>query len=453
MPPVLRPRGQQKQDPDLYHNAPDPIRCDDIGDEGNKPPTYTIDLSQAPSERYQHLVSDFKPAVSELVGLFDEVCEVIKPRIIPIWLVHLLAWVFLRRLYDTEQTRELRGLSRAFGVPLYLLIAYNILLDLLMGCTSGGMLVEDSAIREASMMHFRTLDWGMPTLRKATVQLNFKERSEGPIIATTVGYVGFVGVLTGVRPNLSMSLNFRPYRNASQSSFATAKYHWHLLLVLLGFRPSISAVLRELLLPSSLPCHKEHKSITGGHFSSPGLSGIDSYVKQIRSATAYLIFCTGKETMVIEKDFESVNTRRSETFVTATNHDHDQEALSSPIKRDIASAQHDQYFLGIGMQDLIEESMERKQCITDKWENHVRKERRRIRHAKAATKIPADYNARENEHENEIRGVKIADLRKWILQYPVCNDDTHFACIMHPIEGTVFWVRSFEEGEIETPDT
>jgi len=34
------------------------------------------------------------------------------------------------------------------------------------------------------------------------------------VIASTIGYVGFVGALTGVRKGLSVSLNFRPYHNA-----------------------------------------------------------------------------------------------------------------------------------------------------------------------------------------------------------------------------------------------
>ena len=60
------------------------------------------------------------------------------------------------------------------------------------------------------MLHFRTLDWGMDPLRRVICQLDFTTKPHGPIFASTITYVGFVGVLTGVRQGLSVSLNFRP---------------------------------------------------------------------------------------------------------------------------------------------------------------------------------------------------------------------------------------------------
>ena len=54
---------------------------------------------------------------------------------------------------------------------MYLLVAYNVFLDLLLGCTSGGMLAKKpeqeeggEGEEEVTMMHFRTLDWSMPVL-------------------------------------------------------------------------------------------------------------------------------------------------------------------------------------------------------------------------------------------------------------------------------------------------
>jgi hypothetical protein len=67
------------------------------------------------------------------------------------------------------------------------------------------------------MMHFRTLDWDMPELRKLTVQLEFVEKPEGAVIARSITYVESVGVLTGVKRNLRISLHFRPYHNSDHS--------------------------------------------------------------------------------------------------------------------------------------------------------------------------------------------------------------------------------------------
>jgi hypothetical protein len=100
-------------------------------------------------------------------------------------------------VYDTEQTRELRGISKATGVEMYLMVAFNVLLDLFMGCTSGGVRITENGVEK--MVHFRTLDWGMDVLRRVVVQLDFVEKEGGPVVARSITYVGFVGILTGVR--------------------------------------------------------------------------------------------------------------------------------------------------------------------------------------------------------------------------------------------------------------
>lgn len=103
---------------------------------------------------------------------------------------------------------ELRGIQEETGIDKYLLVAFNVLLDFLMGCTSGGARVFDSTGLE-TMLHFRTLDWSMDPLRKVVVHLDFAENPGGTVLGSTVTYVGFVGVLTVVRQGLSMSLNLQ----------------------------------------------------------------------------------------------------------------------------------------------------------------------------------------------------------------------------------------------------
>lgn len=115
-------------------------------------------------------------------------------------------------MYSSEETAELKGISRTSGVSLYTLVALNVLLDSLLGCTSGGVLVKGGKKRMRGgqgrgqendrMMHFRTLDWEMEGLRSVIVVLEFvRSGSEAPeeVIARTITYAGFVGVLTGVR--------------------------------------------------------------------------------------------------------------------------------------------------------------------------------------------------------------------------------------------------------------
>lgn len=181
-------------------------------------PTYTIDLSLPPCERYTKLATDLSPQMLELRPLFDEVLTPMLPWRRVRRFVELLASLFLRRVYSSEETEELRGIAKASGVELYFLIALNVILDSLLGCTSGGALVtpkerkrrskNDGASQEVSegmedrMMHFRTLDWGMDGLRKVIVILEFvRSQSSEPekVIARSVSYAGFVGCLTGLR--------------------------------------------------------------------------------------------------------------------------------------------------------------------------------------------------------------------------------------------------------------
>jgi hypothetical protein len=160
------------------------------------PPTYTIDLSLPPAERYVEVAKDFKDNIVELTQLFDEIVLNSGTRI-PLSTVKSVAKLFLRRVHSSEQTEELRGISKAIGVEMYLLVSLNTLLDLFMGCTSGGVRVGDEdGVR---MMHFRTLDWAMDVLRKVVVLFEFVEKPKGEVVARSVSYVGFIGVLTGVR--------------------------------------------------------------------------------------------------------------------------------------------------------------------------------------------------------------------------------------------------------------
>jgi hypothetical protein len=136
---------------------------------------------------------------------------------------------------------------------MYLLVSFNVILDLLMGCSSGGAAVRDessvSGTTRTKMVHFRTLDWGMDPLRRVLVQLDYVLEPQGEVVASSINYAGFVGVLTGVRKGLSLSLNFRGVHNGSDKLVANAKYYRYLGMVVLGLRPSISSTLRSYLIP------------------------------------------------------------------------------------------------------------------------------------------------------------------------------------------------------------
>jgi hypothetical protein len=141
-----------------------------------------------------------------LTPLFDEVLLLFIPFAPIRRLIESLASLFLFHVFSKDETQELKGIAKASGVSLYFLIALNVLLDSLLGCTSGGVMTDitpkKKTVKEKRMMHFRTLDWGMDGLRSVLVVLEFvRSGSSEPekVIARSVTYAGFVGVLTGVR--------------------------------------------------------------------------------------------------------------------------------------------------------------------------------------------------------------------------------------------------------------
>lgn len=169
-------------------------------------PTYRIDLALPPSVRYAEIVKDFGPELQDMTSLFGEVLATLIPWAPLRWVIEWAAPFLLRSVYDAEENAELKGLSDATGIAIHYFIALNVLLDSLLGCTTGGVLVSPLAgkgdVGGERMMHFRTLDWMMDKLRAVLVVLEFVDsKSAEPerVIATSVSHVGLVGILTGVR--------------------------------------------------------------------------------------------------------------------------------------------------------------------------------------------------------------------------------------------------------------
>lgn len=391
------------RNPDLY----DPV-----------PPKYTIDLSRPPAERYAEVVADFKHQLAGLTGLFD---DVVKTSHLPLKTTTNLAQLFLRRLHSKEQTEELRGISKASGVDMYLLVCFNTLLDLFMGCTSGGARVRTA--NGNCMYHFRTLDWGMDSLRRVIVQLEFVERPHGPVIARSVTYVGYVGVLTGVREGLSVSLNFRPYHNNDTSTVANLRLQSHLLMVLLGLRPSISAKLRDLIVPAvPRPLLGKKKK---GRWTFPSLGEIKRDFPSVPTTAVYLIFCDGDETAVLEKDRVTATVRSATSFIAITNCDVLPEGSEErDVKRPRAK-------LNL-LEDLLEEAEDRRVCLEKRWK-------------KAEQRLKRRKSGAAEDEMNILPGQVI----KWVQGWPTTNECTHYAVVMDPKAGDVVWARRWLDGEVE----
>ncbi|KAF2746085.1 hypothetical protein M011DRAFT_468947 [Sporormia fimetaria CBS 119925] len=398
------------------HTIADPGRMYEPDTFDSNVPVYAIDLSLPPRRRYIQVTKDFLPETHCLPQLFDDILDQAG---LPRKIMHFFTWVFLRRLHNHEQMEELKGIQVVTGVPLYLLVAYNVLLDLMMGCTSGAALTKDSRKYRFKMLHFRTLDWGMQPLRNVIVQFEYQQTWNGPVIARSIGYVGYVGILTAVKPGLSASLNFRPYHNDDSSLRSNLRYRIHQLLLLLGFRPSISSQLRSFFLPPSNTSQPQDVDRT-----SYTLIDIKQQIPQIPSTAAYLTFCDGVSVLLLEKDLDTAKCTLNHSFLAVTNHDisyehaHGQSEHAAHVKKT---------FGNLGMEEVVEESVERKEWLFDRWK---------------ATCKPSG----EGRHPRWY--VSSARLKRLVDVFPVTNQQTHFSCVMDPVEGNFVCVRAYEEGEV-----
>ncbi|KAJ4108003.1 hypothetical protein NW769_008971 [Fusarium oxysporum] len=392
-------------------------------------PKFTVDLSQPLETRYDHIVPHFKTAVdscdlpSLFYALLDELVGKFAGKILA-----AASPLIMRRVHSDEENAELVGISKAIGIPMHILVAFNVLLDLLLGCTSGGVRTLDpySGGKATRMLHFRTLDWGMHQLRNIIVELDFVRTPGGPVIATTIGYLGYIGVLTGVRQGLSLSLNFRPY-HAAETLRQRLSYRYNQAMVVLGHRQSISSSLRQILLDNStIPERQSDEAHETGNVS-PDLQ--NQHIQQVltklstsNSTAAYLTLCQPDRVFVIEKDHRSASIRESDTFLTAYNHDVKDE--DNPAHLQQAAAELAEGDDATGMADLVAYSLERKHDLDELW-------RKRARACKRRYKLRNDV-------------VTGADVIKFLQNDMIRNEETHYAVIMDPKEGKVTWRRAYE---------
>lgn len=396
-----------------------------------RPPKYIINLSLPPADRYKHLAQAYRDELCSLPGLFDEIIHDLSPKL-SITTVRWLARRFLRRLHDREETEELRGIQQVTGIEMYLLVAFNVLLDLFMGCTSGGVRVSSQS-GTTKMLHFRTLDWGMDSLRKIVVHLDFVKEAGGDVVASSITYVGFVGVLTGIKKAsidegshslnrdheqkpLSMSLNFRPTHDSSKW-YSNLRFYMHHLSVLLGWAPSVSSLLRQCLLP-----YLYSTPMAG---QSPSLSIVEQRLRTTKTTAAYLIFSDGDRTITVEQDYGKAVIKSSGRFVVTCNHDALQE--KSEVFMTGSETATSDVLKVTGMEDLVAESISRKKMIQELW--------------KASQQKQTGASFRELSKE----GFPIATkkLFGWVNTYPITNEETHFAVVMDPKAGEIIWVNRY----------
>ncbi|KAH7374698.1 beta subunit of N-acylethanolamine-hydrolyzing acid amidase-domain-containing protein [Plectosphaerella cucumerina] len=403
-------------------------------------PTYRIDVALPPEQRYVEVARDFAPRMRDVTNVFDELLLSIFRYPLLCRVARFCAKALFRRLYDDEHNREVRSISKTAGVDLYLVIALNILLDALMSCTAGCILTEPrrsaDGIKGSRLMHFRTLDWGMDPLRELLIVVEFVDSRQDPelVIATSVTYAGFVGTLTAARPGLSLSLNYRPTRQCSKKALRK-----HQLLVLLGFRPSISSILRSVILDKKT--WPLEQTSTSDNAPSPLLSLATRLAKE-PSSPCYLTLSDSKEAVVIEKDLHTGKIKTSNQFIVQANHDTHSSSCCRRRPGSPADPTNAQAAL-LGQELFLEDSEQRMGMMQEKWLLHT---------VGSRSSNPEDVKSEdknglcldEGVHGPASRpkkGVRESFLEEWMMEFPIINECTHYACIMDPLTGKVRWLQ------------
>ena len=210
----------------------------------------------------------------------------------------------------------------------------------------------------------------------------------------------------------------------------------------MGLRQSISSHLRALILSEEEDAaepSKDEKTRTEEASQSPGR--MEDIVKQFCSRTttaAYIIVSDGQTTSVIEKDRVTAKVRTSSNFIVATNHDE-----AAEESRDNYQSNFSQGFetarnldsLHLSQDYILDESMDRKACMVERWKGACQSAKRR-----------------NPEAQEEDVAVAEKQLVRWTTTWPTANECTHYAAILDPARGEIFWSRRWKR-PIKPPES
>ena len=172
-----------------------------------EPPTYQIDLDKPANIRWREA---FKPHISTIKALHKELLASLSPRQIQ-FLSLLLKATFL----DPEIKEEIKSAAEQTGLGMETFVVLSFFYELRAYCTS--MLVKQ---KDGSILHGRNLDYPVPkAMRELVANVEFVR--DGKLLYRATTFIGYFGVLTGVKPGaFAISLDQRS---------ANGSFWWNLM--------------------------------------------------------------------------------------------------------------------------------------------------------------------------------------------------------------------------------
>eukprot|EP01111_Echinosteliopsis_oligospora_P006314 TRINITY_DN20397_c0_g1_i1.p1 TRINITY_DN20397_c0_g1~~TRINITY_DN20397_c0_g1_i1.p1 ORF type:complete len:459 (-),score=104.22 TRINITY_DN20397_c0_g1_i1:23-1399(-) len=175
---------------------------------------YAIDLDSPVKERWFHIIEEFK---DQFVSVSEQIDKIFSEDLALSPFIEKLISGFMAGVTHMGVVyygKELKGISKYTGISLGKLVLMQLVYEASACCTS---IVTTSS--GGVPVHIRTMDWDFKFLGPLTVELDFYRGGERLYSATS--WVGYVGILTGMRPNgYSVSVNFR---NTSSSYLQNLK--------------------------------------------------------------------------------------------------------------------------------------------------------------------------------------------------------------------------------------
>lgn len=183
-------------------------------------PHFDLVLDRSPSERWNVIAAEYRARFMAVVQENQELLAMLEATLVA-------PTALLLRLLPAEQREEVRALSRLLGWPVSLLARINLVYELAVFSSEGiGGACGCTAIcydhPDGGALHARSLDWawleGLDTLL-----VDLSVWRSGTLLYRCTSFVGYVGVLTGMRmggsghasdaAGWSVSVNYRrPYR-------------------------------------------------------------------------------------------------------------------------------------------------------------------------------------------------------------------------------------------------
>ncbi|XP_035689608.1 N-acylethanolamine-hydrolyzing acid amidase-like [Branchiostoma floridae] len=156
---------------------------------------YVVDLDTAPEEHFLPICQD--PDIQAMIPMLKKDVKDMITSLVPEEALPLLDVLTsdLDQYLPHPFAGEMRGIANCTGINLGEIVTLNLAYDLTAFCTS--IVAQDS---KGTIWHGRNLDYGFGDfLRNITVMADFQ--TKGQTLYTTTTYLGYVGALTGQRPN------------------------------------------------------------------------------------------------------------------------------------------------------------------------------------------------------------------------------------------------------------